>query len=75
MSVGMGVHVFVFVDDFLIAADTEAAAHEANRIILELLAELGLPYAPHKARGPARVIEFFVSHRSWHWCCVLDGAA
>ena len=54
----MGVHVFVFVDDFLIAADTEAAAHEANRIFLELLAELGLPYAPHKARGPARVIEF-----------------
>ena len=36
----------------------EAAAREANRIFLELLAKLGLPYAPHKACGPTRVIEF-----------------
>jgi len=56
--VGLGVHVFVFVDDFLIVGDTQEATAEGMRRFEELLAELRLPWAPHKLRGPARVIEF-----------------
>jgi hypothetical protein len=56
--VGMGIHCWVFVDDFLIEGETEAATREGMRIFEELLAELGLPWAPHKLRGPTQVIEF-----------------
>ena len=55
---GRGIHVFVFVDDFLLVGDTRALTVEAMHIFMDLLIELGLPYAPHKTRGPTRVIEF-----------------
>ena len=55
---GMGIHVFVFVDDFLIVGDTKELTATGMRIFAALLRELGLPFAPHKTRGPVRVIEF-----------------
>ena len=44
--------------DALIVGDTEEETRRASRILEALLAELGLQWAPHKRRGPARVIEF-----------------
>ena len=52
------IHIFVFVDDFLIVGDTEEATLEGMRIFEELCDELGLHWARHKRRGPASVIEF-----------------
>ena len=53
---GIGVRIFVFVDDFLVIGDDEAATREGCRLFEGLLAELGLQWAPHKRRGPARPI-------------------
>ena len=55
---GVRVHIFVYVDDALIVGDSEEETRRASRILEALLAELGLQWAPHKRRGPARVIEF-----------------
>ena len=55
---GKGVHVFTFVDDFLIVSDDEATAREAGQAFEDLLEEVGLPWAPHKQRGPCQAIEF-----------------
>ena len=55
---GLGIHVFVFVDDFLVVGDTKELAAEGNRILKSIFEDLGLPFAPHKQRGPARVMEF-----------------
>lgn len=55
---GIRAHIFVYVDDALIVGDTEEETRRASRIFEALLAELGLQWAPHKRRGPARVIEF-----------------
>ena len=57
-AAGVNAHIFVFVDDALIAGDTEADTRAASRILEALLAELGLQWAPHKRRGPCQVIEF-----------------
>ena len=51
-------HIFVFVDDFLVIGDDETATLEGCRLFEGLLAELGLQWAPHKRRGPAQVMEF-----------------
>ena len=55
---GLGIHCFVFVDDFLICGDTKELTEHGMRIFDELLKELGLPGAPHKKRGASRVMEF-----------------
>ena len=55
---GVRAHIFVYVDDALVVGDTEEETRRASRILEALLAELGLQWAPHKRRGPARVIEF-----------------
>ena len=55
---GVRAHIFVYVDDALIVGDSEEETRRASRILEALLAELGLQWAPHKRRGPARVIEF-----------------
>ena len=53
-----GIHIFVFVDDYLVVGDTREQTQLGMRLFTELLEELGLPFAPHKTRGPTRVIEF-----------------
>ena len=55
---GMGIHVFCFVDDYLLVGDTRELTVLAMQMFMDLLNELGLPFAPHKTRGPARVMEF-----------------
>jgi len=55
---GCGAHVFVFVDDYLVVGDDEEKTKWACAKLEEIFAELGLIWAPHKRRGPARVMEF-----------------
>ena len=55
---GMGIHVLVFVDDWLVIGDDEAATRQGCEMLEALLAEFGMEWAPHKQRGPCRVIEF-----------------
>lgn len=57
-SRGIPAHVFVFVDDFLIVGDDRDSTAAAQAALEALLEELGLSWAPHKTRGPARVMEF-----------------
>ena len=57
-TVGRGVHVFVFVDDFLIVGDDRESARMGGQVLEEVLHELGIPWAPHKQRGPAQCMEF-----------------
>ena len=56
---GMGIHVFVYVDDWLLGGDTEALTQLGCEMLEALLDEFGLEWAPHKQRGPCCVIEFF----------------
>mmetsp|Transcript_66296 Transcript_66296/g.198036 ORF Transcript_66296/g.198036 Transcript_66296/m.198036 type:complete len:2091 (+) Transcript_66296:2828-9100(+) len=51
-------HIFAFVDDFLIVGDDEETTSEAMALFETILDELALPWARHKRRGPARVMEF-----------------
>ena len=55
---GMAIHVFCYVDDYLIIGDDEAATARGLAMLEALLAEFGIESAPHKQRGPSRVIEF-----------------
>ena len=55
---GMGIHVFCFVDDYLLVGDTRALTVLAMDMFMDLLSELGLPFAAHKTRGPTQVVEF-----------------
>ena len=55
---GMGIHVIVFVDDWLVIGDDEAATRRGCEMLEALLEEFGLEWAPHKQRGPCAVIEF-----------------
>lgn len=57
-TVGKGVSVFVFVDDFLVVGDSKEAARFGGEVLEEVLYEFGIPWAPHKQRGPARCMEF-----------------
>ena len=54
----IGAHIFVFVDDFIIIGDDEAACRRGCAAFEELLAEFGIQWAPHKRRGPTQCIEF-----------------
>ena len=51
-------HCWVFVDDYLLAGDTEELTAEACVLFETLLAELDVEWAPHKKRGPARAMIF-----------------
>ena len=62
---GQGVHVYVFVDDFLIVGDSRESARKGGEALEQVLHELGIPWAPHKQRGPARCMEFLASG----FCC------
>ena len=55
---GMGIHVFVYVDDWVLVGDTEALTQLGCEMLEALLDEFGLEWAQHKQRGPCRVIEF-----------------
>ena len=55
---GIGVHLYVFVDDYLVIGDDEAATRRGCVLLEELFAEFGMQWAPHKRRGPAQVMEF-----------------
>jgi len=73
-TAGQGVHVFVFVDDFLIVGDSEEAARAGGAALEWVLHELGIPWAPHKQRGPARCMEFLgllLSNVPGHRCVAL----
>ena len=71
---GVQVHLFVFVDDFLLVGSDADQTRLGMHILEDLLRELGLPFAPHKTRGPARVIEFLgflISNSPAHRCLAL----
>ena len=55
---GRGIHIFCYCDDYLIIGDDEARTVAGMHAFESLLAELGLCWAPHKQRGPCRVLEF-----------------
>ena len=55
---GRGMHIWCYVDDYLLAGDTESLAREAGAIFEQVLLEFGFVFAPHKQRGPCRCIEF-----------------
>ena len=57
-SEGAGVHVFVFVDDYLIVGDSKEETALGSRWLEEELQRRGIEWAPHKHRGPCRCIEF-----------------
>ena len=53
-TAGQGVHVFVFVDDYLIVGDSKEAARIGGEVLEQVLFELGIEWAPYKQRGPKR---------------------
>jgi hypothetical protein len=55
---GMGIHILCYVDDYLVLGDSREKTDVGLRVLDELLKEFGLTGAPHKERGPCRVIEF-----------------
>ena len=55
---GKGIHIFVFVDDFLVVGDCRESTIEGMETLEALFDELGLQWALHKRRGPARAMEF-----------------
>ena len=57
-AAGRGIHFFVFVDDWLCVGDTEALTIEGCSMLEAELLRLGIEWAPHKHRGPARCMEF-----------------
>ena len=55
---GKGVQVWCFVDDYLVAGDTQEITEWACGEFKALLEEFGLCWAPHKHRGCVQCIEF-----------------
>ena len=55
---GMGIHILCYVDDYLVFGDSRDQTQQGLAMLDALLFELGLAWAPHKMRGPCRVIEF-----------------
>ena len=53
-----GIHIWCYVDDYLIAGDNEELTRIGCSIFEELMHELGFEWAPSKQRGPSRVMEF-----------------
>ena len=73
-TVGKGVHVFVFVDDYLLVGDDAEAARLGGETVEAVLHEFGIPWAPHKQRGPAQCMEFLgllLSNVEGHRCVAL----
>jgi hypothetical protein len=56
MSLDCAIHCFV--DDYLLQGVTEQATQAGIDLLDDVMAELGMMWAPHKERGPTRVIEF-----------------
>ena len=50
--------IYCFVDDFLLQGTSEAATQAGVDLLDDIMAELGMFWAPHKERGPSRVMEF-----------------
>ena len=57
-AAGRGIQFHVFVDDVLVVGDNEELTREGMRLLEEEFAARGVQWAPHKKRGPCRVIEF-----------------
>ena len=57
-AAGLGIHFFVFVDDFLVVGDTEELTMQGCAMLEAELEDRGISWAPHKHRGPARCMEF-----------------
>jgi len=57
-TAGRGMHIWCYVDDYLLAGDTYELTREAGAIMEQILDEMGFVFAPHKQRGPCRCIEF-----------------
>ena len=55
---GVDCVVHVFCDDFLLQGVSESVTQQGIELLDDVMAELGLMWAPHKERGPARVMEF-----------------
>ena len=55
---GLGIHILCYVDDYLVVGDDRELTAQGLAVLDELLQEFGLTGAPHKERGPCRVIEF-----------------
>ena len=53
-----GLYILCYVDDYLIIGDNADLVRQGGEIFEELLHELGIEWAPHKQRGPSRVMEF-----------------
>eukprot|EP00966_Prymnesium_polylepis_P215678 4994320-Prymnesium_polylepis.1 len=47
---GLGIHVLVYVDDWLVIGDDDAATRLGCQMLEELFAEFGVEWAPHKQR-------------------------
>ena len=71
-TAGRGMHIWCYVDDYLLAGDTDALAREAGAIFEQILEEMGFVYAPHKQRGPCRCIEFLglLIVNTDEYCCI-----
>ena len=54
----MGIHIYVFVDDFLVIGENRELTIKGMEMLETLFNELGLQWAAHKRRGPARAMEF-----------------
>ena len=66
-----GVSCIIFVDDLLIAADTEEECRKAMDVAREVFTVMGVQWAPHKTAGPAQVLEFLgveIDTREDHMC-------
>ena len=66
---GLGISCIVFVDDWLVIGDDDAATRLGCTMLEQLFAEFGVEWAPHKQRGPCSVIEFLGL-----LICNVDGA-
>ena len=66
-----GVKGLVFVDDFLLVADSKEECQRYMQICEEVLAEAHAEWAPHKKEGPTQVIVFLgveIDTRDGHMC-------
>ena len=53
-----GIHLWCYVDDYLVAGDNAELTRIGCQIFEELMHELGFEWAPSKQRGPCKCIEF-----------------
>ena len=55
---GLDCVIHCFVDDYLLQGASLEAAQQGIDLLDDVMASLGMFWAPHKERGPARVMEF-----------------